>query len=564
MKRLSYLFILLVLLAISCSREGKESCSLLDVAEQLLESDVDSASRLLDSISPLNGISDKDLAHWCMLQGKVVDKQRTPLPSFYYYEQAAEWYSSYGTAEEYAQILLYLGRSHYEDGDYDKAMSSYTTALEVAKKNNLDNNAAYIYCYMGDLYEARAMWTEAINKYHIGAEYFEKTGNTKSYACTLRDIGRQYAKMDSLSSALVTLFKADSIASTLNNKHIQAEINNHIGNVYSLQEDYEKAKEYFYLSLKSGVDTVADYIAIIGIYIETDSLHKAKKLLESLSQYSSEYDYSIKNLYYKVYKAEGKYELALENLEEFTYQTDSIMYAENQSKILNIDKKYNEQKNRERINELADSRQLYIIFSVVCVLVILIIILVVSLYRKRVKGELQKQRIELGNAKSELLGLSLELEKKKAKISLLSEQGEEYQKTKGEAASLASAYRKLQHKMIATSSIYKELTNLANQNKPGNDKLLITDRHWQRIVDEITAIYPTLRGYVFNVNPGISDSEWQYCCFFMYGFDVNAEARLLNINPASVRTKHLRLKDKLQITLPPKTSLHDYLVENLL
>lgn len=157
MKRLSYLFILLVLLAISCSREGKESCSLLDVAEQLLESDVDSAARLLDSISPLNGISDKDLAHWCMLQGKVVDKQRTPLPSFYYYEQAAEWYSSYGTAEEYAQILLYLGRSHYEDGDYDKAMSSYTTALEVAKKNNLDNNAAYIYCYMGDLYEARAM-----------------------------------------------------------------------------------------------------------------------------------------------------------------------------------------------------------------------------------------------------------------------------------------------------------------------------------------------------------------------------------------------------------------------
>lgn len=79
---------------------------------------------------------------------------------------------------------------------------------------------------------------------------------------------------------------------------------------------------------------------------------------------------------------------------------------------------------------------------------------------------------------------------------------------------------------------------------------MITDRHWQRIVDEITAIYPTLRSYVFNVNPEISDSEWRYCCFFMYGFDVNAEARLLNINPASVRTKHLRLKDKFQRNLP--------------
>lgn len=564
MKTLSYLFILFLFLAVSCSREEKENLSLLNAAEHLIESDVDSAARLLDSISPLTGISDKDLARWCMLQGKVVDKQHTPLPSFYYYEQAAEWYSSYGTAEEYAQILLYLGRSHYEDGGYDQAMSTYTTALEVAKKNKLGSNAAYIYCYMGDLYEAKAMWTEAINKYNIAAEYFEKAGNTKSYACALRDMGRQYAKMDSLSSALATLHKADSIASTLSNKNVQAGINNHIGNVYSLQENYEKAKEYFYLSLKLGKDTVSDYIALIGIYIETDSLHKAKELLEGITQYDSKHTYSIKELYYEIYKQEGKYELALENLEEFTYLTDSIMYADNQSKILNIDKKYNEQKNRERIDELADSRQFYIIFSVFCVLVIFIIILAVSVYRKRLKEILQKQQLELAYAKNELLGLSLELEKKKVKLSLLAEQGEEYQRVKGEAASLASAYRKLQHKMIASSSVYKELTNLANQNKPGNDKSLITDRHWQRIVDEITAIYPTLRGYVFNAHPEISDSEWQYCCFFMYGFDVNAEARLLNINPPSVRTKHLRLKEKLKITLPSKTSLYDYLVENLL
>lgn len=564
MKTLSYLFVLLLFLTVSCSRERGENRSLLNAAEQLIENDVDSAARLLDSISPLGEISDKDLAHWCMLQGKVVDKRHTPLPSFYYYEQAAEWYSSYGTAEEYAQILLYLGRSHYEDGDYDQAMSTYTAALEVAKKDNLGSNAAYINSYMGDLYEARAMWTEAINKYSIAAEYFKKAENAKSYACALRDMGRQYAKMDSLSAALTTLLKADSIANTLNNKDVQAGINNHIGNVYSLQEDYEKAKKYFYMSSKFGIDTVSDYIALIGIYIETDSLRKAKNLLESLSQYNPKHTYSIKELYYEIYKQEGKYELALENLEDFTYLTDSLMYAENQSKILNIDKKYNEQKNRERINELADSRQLYIVFSVVCVLVIFIIILAVSLYRKRVKEELQRQQIELGNVKSELLGLSLELEKKKAKLSLLADQGEEYQKTKGEAASLASAYRKLQHKMIASSSIYKELTSLANQNRPGNNESLITDRHWQRIVDEITAIYPTLRGYVFNAHPEISDQEWQYCCFFMYGFDVNEEARLLNINPASVRTKHLRLKEKLKISLPAKTSLHDYLVENLL
>ena len=231
---------------------------------------------------------------------------------------------------------------------------------------------------------------------------------------------------------------------------------------------------------------------------------------------------------------------------------------------MNIDKKYSDQKKLEKINELTNSRQIYFIISVVCALGILVIILSVLLYRKRVKEEFQKQQIELSNIKNELLNLSLELEKKKSQLSSMEEKGEEYQKMKGEAASLALAYRKLQHKLTVSSPTYKELADLANQNKSSNGKSLLTDRYWQRIMNEITTIYPSFRAYVFNAYPEISDQEWQYCCFFMYGFDANVEARLLNINPASVYTKHLRLKEKLRITLPAKTSLHDYLVEKLL
>ena len=42
------------------------------------------------------------------------------------------------------------------------------------------------------------MRTEAIKRYEIAAEYFKKEKNTDSYACALRDIGREYAQMDSL------------------------------------------------------------------------------------------------------------------------------------------------------------------------------------------------------------------------------------------------------------------------------------------------------------------------------------------------------------------------------
>lgn len=556
---------LFFLLTINCSRkESNEGCPLMSKVERLLATDADSASRLLDSISNPDKLDDDVFAHWCMLRGKLVDKLHTPLPAYYYYERAVDWYSSYGSPEEQAQILLYLGRSHAEDGGYDEAMEAYVAALDIAKKNKLDNSFGYINSYMGDMYEDRAMWTHAIGKYKIAGEAFKKVGNMKSYACALRDIGREYAKMDSLSCALAVLTEAASIADTLNNKIVKANIANHIGNVYLLKEEYDKAKEYLYKSLEFGTDTMPDYIALITVYLETDSLNKAKELLKRLSHYSQQYEYSIKHMYYDLYKQEKRYDLALENLEEYKYLTDSLIFAENQSKILNIDKKYNDQKKLEEINELTNSKRIYLTICVVCGLIILIVILIVLLYRKQVKEKFHQQQLELINIKNELLNLSLELEKKKSLLLTLKEKGEEYQKMKGETASLAMAYRKLQYKLVVSSPTYKELAGLANQNKSGSRQSLISDRYWQRIVNEITTIYPSLRGYVFNVYPSISDQEWQYCCFFMYGFDVNEEARLLNINPASVRTKHLRLKDKLKITLPPKTSLHDYLVEKLL
>lgn len=565
MKTLLYVCMLFFLLTVSCSRKkSSEEGSLMSRVEKLLAIDADSALQLLDSISNPDKLDDDAFAHWYMLQGKVVDRLHTPLPAPYCYRRAAEWYSSNGTPEEQAQILLYQGRSYAEDGDYDEAMATYTMALEIADKNKLGNSAGYIHSYMGDMYEDRAMWMLAIEKYKVAAEYFNKAGNVKSHVCALRDIGREYAKMDSLSCALTILSMADSIAKALNNNDLKADIANHIGNVYLLQEEYEKAKEYFYASLKLDTDTMPDYIALVTLYLEIDSINKAKELLDGLLQYNPEYTYSMKNMYYEIYKKERRYDLALENLEEYKYLTDSLIYIENQSKILNIDKKYNDQKKLEEINRLANSRRIYLIVSIVCVLGILVIILSVLLYRKWVKEKFQKQQIEISNMKNKLLNLSLELEKKKTLFAALEEKGEEYRKVKGEVASLASAYRKLQYKLTVSSSTYKELIDLANQNRASNGKALITDRYWQRIMNEITSIYPSFRAYVFNIYPEISDQEWQYCCFFMYGFDVNTEARLLNINPASVRTKHLRLKEKLKITLPSKTSLHNYLVEKLL
>ena len=50
----------------------------------------------------------------------------------------------------------------------------------------------------------------------------------------------------------------------------------------------------------------------------------------------------------------------------------------------------------------------------------------------------------------------------------------------------------------------------------------------------------------------------------MYGFDTNTEAKLLNITVDSVRKRRLRLRRKLDITLPDNNAiLYEYLIENI-
>ena len=47
-------------------------------------------------------------------------------------------------------------------------------------------------------------------------------------------------------------------------------------------------------------------------------------------------------------------------------------------------------------------------------------------------------------------------------------------------------------------------------------------------------------------------------------FDSNAEAKLLNINTSSVRTKRLRLRQKLNLKLGPKETFCRYIADKLI
>lgn len=563
MKLSIVLALLLSCLFIGCNKTQSIDNKLLEKAESLIEVNPDSASHILTSMPSPENMDDKTFARWCMLSGKVTDKIFNTILPTYQFERAYNWYSSHGTPDDQVQILIYLGRSHFTDGDYDKAMSIYIKALDIAEKHDLNNLTGYTYCYIGDLYREKFMFTEAVKRYKSAAECFKKENNTDSYACALRDVGREYARMDSLPLALSILMTADSIAANTKNTEVTASINNTLGNIYAMQNKYDEAEKCLLKAL-SGRENMPDYVALIDLYIASDSINKAKELLLTIPQDDSKYRYSIKYLYYQIYNEEKNYKEALAKLEEYVEITDSIIYADSQSKILDIETRYNHLKINKEIDRLKIRQQSYIIVSIICIMAVLLIMIGYLLYRKKAKEKIQRQQDELNQTKIDLLYASLELEEKRKLLDTLKEKDEKYNEIQEEISLLTTNYKELQNKFLKKSPLFKELTHLANHNKPANNNPLITENQWKLIVNEITDIYPNFRSYIYSLCPDLQTQEFMYCCFCMLGFDTNAEAKLLNIAVESARKKRLRLRQRLRIELLNNNlSLREYLIENM-
>ena len=553
-----------ILVLSGCNKQQSVSDRLLNEVEKAIAINPDSASNLLKSISSPEKLDDKAFARWCMLSGKITDEIFNSILPTYQLERAYDWYSSHGSPDEQVQILIYLGRSYFADGDYDKAMSIYTNALDIAGKNKLNNLIGYTYDYIGDLYREKFMFTEAIKKYETAAECFKKENNTDSYACALKNIGREYACIDSLSCAIEILTIADSVAANTKDIEVTASINNALGNIYVMREEYDKAEKYFLKALSTGKEKMPDYVALIDLYTTTDSIDKAKELLSKIPQDDPQYTCSINYLYYQIHNAERDYKEALAYLEEYVDMVDSIVYADSQSKILNIESKYNHLKISQEVDRSKIKQQSYIIFSVICISCLLLIMIVYLLYRKQAKEKIHRQQDELNRIKTDLTYVSLELEEKKKLLDTFKEKDDNYNKIEKEIALLTSNYKELQHKSLENSPTFKELVRLAKQNKPRNDKPLITDKQWELIADEITYIYPNLSKYLYSLCPNLPEQDFLYCCLCMCGFDTNTEAKLLNIASDSVRKKRFRLREKLNIALlNDNTTLYEYLIENM-
>lgn len=580
MRHLLILISLLSTLSFIGCRDESDAIYLIDRAESLLKSDPDSSHILLDSIAVPDNLSDKLLARWCMLSGKVADTLYTDLPYVQQLLRAQAYYKSHGTKQEQAKIGLYLGRSYVEDKENEKAMKVYLQALDIALRSEDYNQAGYICSYMGDLYDFEGNYLLGKDKYKEAESYFRKAGNMRSSAFALRDVGRMYAFSDSLDIALIFLLKADTIIVEVGDSSDIGTIYNGIGNIYNMLGNKELAKLYLWKNVNmSDFDDAPSYRTLAGIYIEEGDFKNARICLEkaSVPSFNDMTRFSVLYGYSLLEKAEGNWEKAWFYLDEYNSASDSILTIRNRENIIKIEKEYEHLKISLENMRLKSDKQKYFIYWVISVSILLILLWVLQIRIDRKNKRLLKQEIDLSNKSNELFrlrdnlrnkqdrleALSIQLSEKNEKLNELDSREKlekEYEQIKKEEETLVLRIAERRKDLFLSSAIAKKVIKLSQKVVPGATKSPLSEKDWQNIITQVNEVYPFLADRLAAFN--LSAAELRYCYLSLLGLDSIGESILLHIQPDSVNKRRQRVRQRLGI-IAKELDLCAYLINSV-
>lgn len=564
--KLMYLLLLLLIISLTECRNEQEAKNLIDRAEILMDTNPDSAYLLLDSILIPDNLNDELLARWCMLYGKVADILYTEMPYVQQLSRAQSYYQSQGNVKEQARIGLYLGRSYVEDKEYEKAMRAYLAALKTAIDAEDYDEVGNIYNYIGNLYALDEQYLLAKNKYKEAAEYYKIAKNEYNYAFALRDMAHMYILADSSLRAKPYLQEASKIISLKGDSTDRAAIAYSLGAMYSRLGENSSAKKYLQeaIGLSKSKDIPA-YSELIEIYVEEKKFTEAHDCLRAVKQIIGDNTIPPDILYnfYKVEKAEGRVDRALQYLEKYHTVADSIHISHDEMNLHKVEKQYDFLKiSLENVN-LHVEKQRFFILLLLSVFIGLCIFLIYQMKLNRSNKKIYNQRMDIDRKNIVLSGLQDSLKIKQDELNDLSSKLSEneifisrigsrqileelYNQKNQELDSLKNKIYTHQRELLMSSSIAKKVMKLSSKVIAGADKSPLSEKDWKLIIAKVNEIYPALELKL--IDAGVSGSELRYCYLSIFGLDTNSEAILLHIMPDSVNKRRQRVRLRLGIS----------------
>jgi len=301
--------------------------------------------------------------------GIVFKKSGKPAEAIQNYRQAAEYYGKTNNSKKLADLYNKTGNAWLLMDDYDNAMKSFFVALQFAEETGDWFVAASAQNNIGITHNNLKNYTKAIEYYKNALVNFQKAGYPAIQGKIYNNIALIHLNQNQLDEAMEYLEQSLNIKQKHDDSASIVSTINNIGLVYEKKHNYAKALEKYQLVLKyflqhSNKKELAISLNNVGfMYLRSNDVKNAEKYLNNSLNLANEIgsDMTKKIVYeslYKLHEQKKDFENAFICLQKYNQLNDSLVTAEKEKLIANIEARYENKKYLTEIEILSKNNAL--------------------------------------------------------------------------------------------------------------------------------------------------------------------------------------------------------------
>lgn len=534
--RFTFLSLLLIVILSNCNH-NMDTENKMNIAENLMETNPDSALKILSTFDKNSLISNRDKARYALLMSMALDKNFIDTTNFNVLQPAIDYYFENGTYDEKLKTYYYQGRIYQNRNDFNKAMvcflkakdfkGHYTDTLTYANmlvaQGQLYFRSYQIDNYIKNNLEASDLYSKIKNESYRQSSLIKAldgciASHDKQRSDSIMAISDSLVKHIPESQGLLTLVKL-TYKIVFDSGQTISEITNEISNISEYNDEIK-------LNLALG-------------YLNRNEAKKAKCLFETIDK-SSEIGTSLKYMCTKpeVLEANKQYPEAIAAYKKYHEACEE----ENSNIYLQKTTVAQEQHEMELKHLYSIQRKDRMLLTGVVVLFALVVIIGITYYQlhlgktKQIIAEKEKSRLQLENDNLQKQNAVLELQKHNAelecerqnlaaenmqmKISQLESEKENLRSLMKENELSEPVRRSIQERIeMLNGLLAAHISDHTNYSKPYDKWIEMITQDRKHFMDStrfaFKASHPVFMKYL--EDRGLDESELNYVCLYAIG-----------------------------------------------
>ena len=591
------LILLCASLGFSCRQGAKQISPEMVMIDSIMWDHPDSALTLLEKMpkpSPSDKLND---ATWCLLYTQAQDKTYKKHTSDSLINIALRYFDTREDGRRKAQAWFYKGAVCRDLSRLEDATACYVKAKDLVESVDDPLFASLICQTLGRVYREQHIYDKAFELFREAVSYVTQVSRRDDWSHAYSELGRTFAECKQLDSARYYFECSLENGALIDDLKVQSMAIGELGVVCQVEGDYEKALEYakkeLVLNLLLGNDRniPQSKYGLGGVYYYMNELDSAKKYFqESLYSFRIDTKCEAYKILYIISRRQGKYEEAIDYIEQYRHYNDSINDIDRTRVIAEVQVKYdNEKLENEKKTLLLEKERLQRSILWGGIITIVLIGLIAFGYQRKLwlkernlrksEEEIQEYLSNLHDNEEMILkkqaliqSLSRDLEDKENLEGVVNEQIEQIDRLRSDTESLKSKNQEYQRKI-------DEYVQLAEQNKDrvikleklSNQNLLLKAREsflinyinshvdffkklrenpcqsldWLLLFESLDVLHNSFYSRSRKEFPSLKEMDLQVCCLIKAGLTTSQIADVFCISSPSVTKKKSRIRERI-------------------